>query len=95
MLREQQATRESRESILKTGYPGYDTSVGWFNYDDDQVRENCKRALAAGFTAMKLKVGSRDPERDLRRAKIVREVAGRPGARHGRREPAMDTCPRH
>lgn len=76
MLREQQLTRESRESILKTGYPGYDTSVGWFNYDDDQVRENCKRALAAGFTAMKLKVGSRDPERDLRRAKIVREVAG-------------------
>ncbi len=61
---------------MKTGYPGYDTSVGWFNYDDGQVRENCKRAVAAGFTAMKLKVGSRDPERDLRRAKIVREVAG-------------------
>jgi len=40
------------------------------------VRENCKRALAAGFTAMKLKVGSRDPERDLRRAHLVREVAG-------------------
>jgi L-fuconate dehydratase len=32
--------------------------------------------MADGFTAMKLKVGSRDPERDLRRAKIVREVAG-------------------
>ena len=61
---------------MKTGYPGYDTSVGWFNYDDGQVRENCKRAVAAGFTAIKLKVGSRDPERDLRRAKIVREVAG-------------------
>ena len=28
------------------------------------------------FTAMKLKVGSRDPERDLRRAHIVREIAG-------------------
>lgn len=76
ILRHQMPTRSSRESILKAGYPGYDTSVGWFNYDDEQVRENCKRALASGFTAMKLKVGSRDPERDLRRASIVREVAG-------------------
>ncbi len=76
ILRQQQSTRATREGVLKTGYPGYDTSVGWFNYDDDQVRENCKRAIANGFTAMKLKVGSRDPERDLRRARIVREVAG-------------------
>ncbi len=76
LLQMHKPTRHSREGILKTGYPGYDTSVGWFNYDDDQVRENCKRAIAAGFTAMKIKVGSRDPERDLRRAKIVREVAG-------------------
>jgi L-fuconate dehydratase len=76
ILRAHQPTRSSREGILKTGYPGYDTSVGWFNYDDDQVRENCRRAVAAGFTAMKLKVGSRDPERDLRRAAIVREAAG-------------------
>jgi L-fuconate dehydratase len=76
ILREQLTTRRLREGILKSGYPGYDTSVGWFNYDDDQVRDNCKRAIAAGFTAMKLKVGSRDPERDLRRANIVREVAG-------------------
>jgi L-fuconate dehydratase len=76
ILREQLPARNARAGILKSGYPGYDTSVGWFNYDDAQVRENCKRALAAGFTAMKLKVGSRDPERDLRRASIVREVAG-------------------
>jgi L-fuconate dehydratase len=76
ILRELHPTRRSREGILKTGYPGYDTSVGWFNYDDEQVRENYKRAIAAGFTAMKLKVGSRDPGRDLRRAHIVREVAG-------------------
>jgi len=76
ILSEHLPTRRLRERILKSGYPGYDTSVGWFNYDDEQVRENCKRAIAAGFTAMKLKVGSRDPERDLRRANIVREVAG-------------------
>ncbi len=76
ILRRHQPTRSSRESVLHAGYPGYDTSVGWFNYDDAQVRENCRRAVAAGFTAMKLKVGSRDPERDLRRARIVREAAG-------------------
>jgi len=76
MLQEHWATRVQRESILSAGYPGYDTSVGWFNYNDEQVRENCKRALNAGFTAMKLKVGSADPERDLRRARMVREIAG-------------------
>jgi L-fuconate dehydratase len=76
IVRDHQPTRRLRESTLKTGYPGYDTSIGWFNYDDGQIRENCKRAMADGFTAMKLKVGSRDPERDLRRANIVREVAG-------------------
>ncbi len=76
LLRQHQSSRHSREGILNAGYPGYDTSVGWFNYDDDQVRENCKRAIASGFTAMKLKVGSRDPERDVRRANIVRETAG-------------------
>jgi L-fuconate dehydratase len=76
LLRQQAPTRGSRECVIASGYPGYDTSVGWFNYPDEQVRENCKKALAAGFTAMKLKVGSRDPERDIRRAHIVREVAG-------------------
>ncbi len=73
-------TRDNRKGILDSGYPGYDTSVGWFNYSDYQVRENCKRAIASGFTAMKLKVGAKDAERDVRRAEIVREVAG-PGAR--------------
>jgi L-fuconate dehydratase len=76
ILREAQPGRDAREGALRDGYPGYDTSVGWFNYPDEQVRENCKRALAAGFTAMKLKVGSPDAERDIRRANIVREVAG-------------------
>jgi L-fuconate dehydratase len=76
MIHDRQKTRPSREKVLKDGYPGYDTSVGWFNYNDQQIRENCRRAVAGGFTALKLKVGSPDPERDLRRAKIVREAAG-------------------
>jgi L-fuconate dehydratase len=72
----QQPTAVLRQNILQSGYPGYDTSIGWFNYSDEKVRENCKIAIAEGFTAMKLKVGSEDPERDIRRAHIVREVAG-------------------
>ncbi|TFF39128.1 enolase C-terminal domain-like protein [Mucilaginibacter psychrotolerans] len=76
LLKGQQLTKESRMPILEQGYPGYDTSIGWFNYSDELVRENCKKALAEGFTAMKLKVGSADPQRDIRRAHIVREVAG-------------------
>jgi L-fuconate dehydratase len=77
LLQSQKELQQARIGILDTGYPGYDTSVGWFNYDDEKVRENCKKAIAHGFTAMKLKVGSADPKRDIRRANIVREVAGK------------------
>jgi L-fuconate dehydratase len=76
LLQNNQADKENRKQILTTGYPGYDTSIGWFNYSDDKVRENSKKAIAEGFTAMKLKVGSADPERDIRRSHIVREEAG-------------------
>ena len=65
-----------RMGIIEKGYPGYDTSIGWFNYSDDQVRENVKKAVAAGFSALKLKVGSPDAKRDIRRAHIVRKAAG-------------------
>ena len=76
MLQSQSATRWKRIRIIEKGYPGYDTSVGWFNYDDEKVRSNCRKAIAEGFTAMKLKVGSTDPQRDIRRAHIVRKEAG-------------------
>jgi len=68
--------RDIRESILRTGYPGYDTSVGWFQYEDGRVCKNARASIAAGFRALKLKVGSRDGDRDLRRAAMVREIAG-------------------
>lgn len=76
LIRTARPTRGDRSPILERGYPGYDTSVGWFNYDDSRVRENCRKALDAGFGALKLKVGSRDPERDIRRAQILRQSAG-------------------
>ncbi|MFV0565460.1 MAG: enolase C-terminal domain-like protein [Flavobacteriaceae bacterium] len=76
LLKEQAPTKKDRETILKTGYPGYDTSVGWFNYSDEKVVENIKKAIDNGFTAMKLKVGAKDPKHDIRRAKLLRKIAG-------------------
>ena len=76
LLQTHHTTSATRMSILQQGYPGYDTSIGWFNYSDEQVRENTRIAVAEGFIAMKLKVGSAEAERDVRRAHIVREAAG-------------------
>jgi L-fuconate dehydratase len=76
LLRDELSQRESRNDVLERGYPGYDTSVGWFQFEDAEVRERTRKAVESGFDAMKLKVGSRDFSRDLRRARLVREVAG-------------------
>ena len=80
LLREPFGTRARREKILNTGYPGYDTSVGWIAYDDDKVRELTARAVENGFNAFKLKVGSADENRDLRRAEMLRSSIGEKAA---------------
>lgn len=76
LIREQRKHIVTRMPILDRGYTAYDTSIGWFNYTDEQVFDNVKRAVDNGFTAVKLKVGSSDEERDIRRACLVREAAG-------------------
>jgi len=76
MLSQKKSSRAERERILQSGYPGYDTSVGWMDYSDDKVRELTKAALGQGFYAFKLKVGSTEESRDLRRAAMLRELAG-------------------
>ncbi|HZP03246.1 MAG TPA: enolase C-terminal domain-like protein [Terriglobia bacterium] len=76
ILREAARNRDARESVLRDGYPGYDTSVGWFQYEDGQVKERALRAMDQGFRAFKLKVGSPNVERDLRRASLLREIVG-------------------
>jgi L-fuconate dehydratase len=68
--------RAAREPVLQRGYPGYDTSVGWFEYGDDKVKALAQQALQRGFRAFKLKVGSEDGSHDLRRAFMLRELAG-------------------
>jgi L-fuconate dehydratase len=76
ILHEQLPSRAQREVILKNGYPGYDTSVGWMDYDDHKVTELTKKALDQGFSAFKLKVGSPEESRDLRRAAMLRKLVG-------------------
>ena len=76
ILSDNQSGRAKRSGILDAGYPGYDTSIGWFNYSDDQIKAKVRKAVESGFDAMKLKVGSPETERDIRRAYLVREAAG-------------------
>lgn len=76
LLRNAMGSRIGRMEILKTGYPGYDTSVGWIAYDDAKVRELTALAIENGFKAFKLKVGSAEESRDLRRAEMLRDAIG-------------------
>lgn len=76
LLRGELPRRAERSPLLRRGYRGYDTSIGWFHYSDEEVIENARRAVDAGFTAMKLKVGARDTARDVRRALLVRQAVG-------------------
>ena len=75
ILKWEQGGRERRSMVLKTGYPGYDTSVGWFSYDQTRIRDNVQRSLDQGFRAFKLKVGG-SIDHDLQRALFLRELVG-------------------
>jgi len=76
LLRGERPLRSARREILDRGYPGYDTSVGWFGYPDDVLVENARVAVSEGFGALKLKVGSLDLEDDVRRVGLVRDAVG-------------------
>ena len=81
LLREELPGRAAREAaIVDRGYPGYDTSVGWFRFSDTEVMERARVALGEGFGALKLKVGGPDADRDVRRFTMLRELVG-PGVR--------------
>src|SRR6266481_10221046 len=79
LLRDKLSSRAERKGILKTGYPGYDTSVGWIAYDDTKVKELTARAIDQGFKAFKLKSrsASGDPTLSL---KALKPQVGSPDA---------------
>ena len=51
-------------------------SGGWLNYTDEELLEEVLDYKKRGFTAVKIKVGSPDPERYIRRLNRCREELG-------------------
>ncbi len=54
----------------------YNTDIGWLSFSRRQLKENVKRAIDEGFTAVKIKVGSPRLSDDIARVESVRDVAG-------------------
>lgn len=76
MLEELRPSRSERLEVLRrNGYPCYTTSAGWLGYSDEKLRHLLHKAVADGYTHIKLKVGGR-VEDDVRRLSIAREVIG-------------------
>ena len=61
----------SRDSV-----PTY-AMVGWLNYDVDELRRICARAMGQGFLGVKVKVGAPTLEEDVERIEAVRSEIGR------------------
>ncbi len=55
-------------------------SGGWLSYDDRELLDEVRGYVRRGFPAVKVKVGSKDRERDVQRLAKVREAVG-PGVR--------------
>jgi L-fuconate dehydratase len=76
LLQKLEPTKAARTAeMVGRGYPAYTTSVAWLGYPDEKIRRLAEEALAAGWTAFKMKVG-RDLGEDVRRARILREAIG-------------------
>lgn len=55
--------------------PSY-AMVGWLNYDLDELRRICVKAVVQGFRGVKMKVGAPTLEEDARRIEAVRAEVG-------------------
>jgi L-alanine-DL-glutamate epimerase-like enolase superfamily enzyme len=51
--------------------------VGWINFELDELRRNCARAVAQGFKGVKIKVGSPTLDEDIARIEGVRTEVGK------------------
>lgn len=56
--------------------PAYNTDGGWLNHSVEQLVEETKQIVAAGFRGTKIKVGKDDPAEDTERIAAVRNVLG-------------------
>lgn len=56
---------------------GYNTDGGWLNWSDEVLVTDCRRLVEeGGYRGIKIKVGSVDITRDLRRVEAVRNAIG-------------------
>jgi len=69
---------ERRARLERDGYPAYTTSAGWLGYPDDKILRLTREARAAGWNAIKIKVG-RSLDDDLRRCALIRDALGPDG----------------
>lgn len=56
--------------------PVYNTDGGWLNHTVDQLVEETRKLVKAGFRGTKIKVGKDDASEDVERIAAVREVLG-------------------
>ena len=69
---------QRRANLERDGYPAYTTSAGWLGYPDDKILRLTGQARAAGWNAIKIKVG-RSLDDDLRRCALIRDALGPDG----------------
>jgi L-alanine-DL-glutamate epimerase-like enolase superfamily enzyme len=56
--------------------PVYNTDGGWLNHTVEQLVDETKKIVKAGFRGTKIKVGKDDPMEDVERLAAVRQVLG-------------------
>jgi L-alanine-DL-glutamate epimerase-like enolase superfamily enzyme len=54
----------------------YNTNVGWLHFSTSELIDNVERALEAGWTAVKIKVGGPSPAEDVSRIAEIRKRFG-------------------
>jgi L-fuconate dehydratase len=74
LLRAGAAAPWAEHPLVREGYPAYNTGAGWLGYDRETMLRNLREQLAAGFRALKLKVGAATLEEDIARVGAVREA---------------------
>ncbi|OEO29729.1 fuconate dehydratase [Devosia insulae DS-56] len=76
IFRKAEAGKAERIAELEqNGYPCYTTSAGWLGYSNEKLTRLANKAVEAGFSHIKMKVG-RDLADDIRRLEIVRSIMG-------------------
>jgi L-alanine-DL-glutamate epimerase-like enolase superfamily enzyme len=64
----------------RTEIPAYHSGGLWLSYSDADLIETSERFVAEGFRAIKMRLGSSDPDADIARVRLVRKTIG-PGIR--------------